>query len=108
MISAPAGALGPRTPASTRDIFRAFMRLGLQGFGGVLPMAQYALVEREQWLTKTSFAELLTVAQVLPGPSVVNLCIMLGDRYFGWRGALAALTGILVAPLVIVLGLAAL
>ena len=108
MTSASAAPLGPRTPGSSREIFVAFMRLGLQGFGGVLPMAQHALVEREQWLTKTSFAELLTVAQVLPGPSVVNLCIMLGDRYFGWRGAVAALTGILVAPFFIVMGLAAL
>jgi len=42
---------------------------------------------------------------VLPGPNVVNLALMLGDRFFGLRGALAALGGMLAAPLVIVLAL---
>ncbi len=80
----------------------------MQGFGGVLPIAQHALVEREQWLTRPAYAELLTVSQVMPGPNVVNLALIVGDRFFGWRGALAALTGILGAPLVLVLLLAAL
>jgi chromate transporter len=61
------------------------------------------LVEREQWLTRQQFVELLAVSQVLPGPNVVNLALMLGDRAFGWRGALAALAGMLLAPLGIVL-----
>jgi chromate transporter len=45
---------------------------------------------------------------VLPGPNVVNLSLMLGDRYFGLRGAAASLAGLLAVPLVIVLVLAAL
>ena len=47
------------------------------------------------------------MAQILPGPNVVNLSLMIGDRYFGMRGALAALAGMLTFPLVIVLVLAA-
>jgi chromate transporter len=46
------------------------------------------------------------VAQILPGPNVVNLSLMIGHRYFGLPGALAALAGMLTVPLVVVLMLA--
>ena len=62
----------PRSPKSPGEIFRVFTRLAMQGFGGVLPIAQRELVERERWLTREQFLELLAVAQVLPGPNVVN------------------------------------
>jgi chromate transporter len=95
----------PRSPKSPGELFRVFTRLALQGFGGVLPIAQRELVERERWLTREQFVELLSVAQVLPGPNVVNLSLMFGDRAFGWRGGLAALGGMLLAPLGVVLAL---
>jgi chromate transporter len=95
-------------PASLRELFLAFNRLALQGFGGVLPVAQRELVERRNWLTKDEFVEMLAISQVLPGPNVVNLALMFGDRAFGWRGAMAALGGMLLAPMVIVLALTAL
>ena len=95
----------PRSPRSPGELFRVFTRLALQGFGGVLPIAQRELVERERWLTREQFVELLSVAQVLPGPNVVNLSLMFGDRAFGWRGGVAALGGMLLAPLVVVLAL---
>jgi chromate transporter len=90
-------------PASLRELFFAFNRLALQGFGGVLPVAQRELVERKNWLTKDEFVEMLAISQVLPGPNVVNLALMFGDRAFGWRGAAAALGGMLLAPLGVVL-----
>ena len=95
----------PVLPASPAEVFRVFNRLALQGFGGVLPIAQRELVERQRWLTQAQFVELLSVAQVLPGPNVVNLALMFGDRHFGWRGGLAALAGMLAVPLAIVLAL---
>ena len=95
-------------PQSSLHLFLAFSRLSLMGFGGVLPIAQRELVERLGWLTVEEFAELLSIGQVLPGPNVVNLSLMVGDRYFGLRGALAALTGMLLMPLVLVLVAAAL
>ncbi len=109
MSSTPAADAPPpvlRSPASPGELFKVFNRLALQGFGGVLPIAQRELVERERWLTQQQFVELLSVSQVLPGPNIVNLALMFGDRYFGWRGATAALAGMLLAPLVIVLLLA--
>jgi len=95
-------------PASTGELFSAFTWLSLQGFGGMLAVAQRELVERHRWLTKDEFVEMLSVGQVLPGPNVCNLALMIGDRYFGWRGAFAALAGMLAVPLVIVVALAAL
>lgn len=95
-------------PGSRGELFVAFTCLALQGWGGVLPVAQRELVERRRWLSREQFLHALSLAQVLPGPNVVNLALMLGDRWFGWRGALAALGGMLAAPLVIVLVLAAL
>ncbi len=94
-------------PASSAELFFTFNRLALQGFGGVLAIAQHELVERQRWLTRQQFVEMLALSQVLPGPNVVNLALMLGDRFFGWRGALAAMFGMLLVPLVIVLVLTA-
>lgn len=70
-------------------------------------MVQRELVDKKRWLTREEFVEDWAVAQILPGPNVVNLSMMIGDRHFGWRGALVALAGMLVLPLLIVLVLAA-
>lgn len=94
-------------PAGPAALFWAFTMLALQGFGGVLAVAQRELVERRHWLSKAEFIELLAIAQVLPGPNVVNISLMIGDRFFGLRGAFAALAGMFTLPCFIVLGLAA-
>ena len=94
-------------PASPTELFFTFNRLALQGFGGVLAVAQHELVERKRWLSREQFVEMLALSQVLPGPNVVNLALMFGDRFFGLRGALAAVGGMLVVPLFIVMALAA-
>jgi chromate transporter len=95
-------------PRSAAEIFRVFNRLALQGFGGVLAVAQRELVERQRWMTAAQFLELLSLGQVLPGPNIVNMALIIGDRFLGWRGAVAALAGLMSVPLLIVLALAAL
>jgi len=95
-------------PSSRKELFVAFTLLALQGFGGVLAVAQRELVERRAWLTRDQFLELMAISQILPGPNIVNLGLILGHRYFGVRGAVAALCGLLCVPLLIVLTLAAL
>ena len=100
----PAAQPAPQSPG---EMFRVFTRLAMQGFGGVLPVAQRELVDRQGWLSREQFLELLSISQVLPGPNIVNLALILGDRHFGWRGALAATSGVLLAPRVLVLLLAA-
>jgi len=102
-----AGANVSPGPTSTSDLFFTFNRLALQGFGGVLAVAQRELVERKGWLSREEFVEMLALSQVLPGPNVVNLGLMLGDRFFGLKGAFAAVAGMLAVPLVIVLALTA-
>ena len=93
-------------PASLTDLFVSFTLLALQGFGGVLAVVQRELVEKKRWMTREEFIEDWAVAQIMPGPNVVNLSLMIGSRYFGFRGAMAALAGMLVAPLCVVLVLA--
>lgn len=95
-------------PTSLADLFVSFTVLALQGFGGVLAVVQRELVERKRWLTQEEFLEDWAVAQIMPGPNVVNLSMMIGARYFGLRGALTALAGMLAVPMVLILLLATL
>ena len=96
----------PAQPKSLTDLFVSFTMLALQGFGGVLAVVQRELVEKKRWMTREEFIEEWAVAQIMPGPNVVNLSLMIGARYFGFKGAMAALAGMLAAPLVVVLLLA--
>ncbi len=98
----------PAAPENRRDLFWSFTWLALQGFGGVLAVVQRELVEKKRWLTQEQFVEDWAVAQVMPGPNVVNLSLMIGGRHFGWTGALTALAGMLTAPLLLLLLVAAL
>ncbi len=90
-------------PSSRTDLFVTFTLLALQGFGGVLAIAQRVLCEQKRWLSREQFVEILAVGQVLPGPNICNVALMIGDRFFGWRGAFAALAGMMAVPAVIVL-----
>ncbi|MDP3251988.1 MAG: chromate transporter [Hydrogenophaga sp.] len=101
----PAGDDRPR-PESLTDVFVSFTLLALQGFGGVIAVVQREMVEKKRWLTREEFIEEWAVAQIMPGPNVINMSMMIGDRYFGLRGALAALAGLLAVPTVIVMVLA--
>ena len=97
-----------RFDATPGELFRAFAGLGLTGFGGVLSWARRMLVDRRGWLDDREFAELLALGQILPGPNICNVAAMLGWRAAGWRGAAAAVSGLLGPPCVVALALAAL
>jgi chromate transporter len=85
-------------PRSRTDLFLSFTWLGLQGFGGVLAVVQRKMVDRKQWMTLSEFAEEWALAQTIPGPNVVNLSVMFGAKHFGPTGALAAMSGLLLLP----------
>lgn len=85
------------------ELFRGFCLIGLSGFGGVLPWARRYIVERYRWLEPEEFAALLGLGQVMPGPNVMNLSVCVGMKFQGWRGAIVAPLGILLAPMLIVL-----
>ena len=101
--TAPEEPHGPRIGPS--EIFLTFSSLALSGFGGVMPFAYRTLVERRKWVSDREFAELLAIAQVLPGPTVGNLSVMIGQRYAGFPGACAALAGMVVGPFCIIIAL---
>ena len=89
-------------------LFLTFSRISLSGFGGVMFWARRGLVERQRWLTEREFMDLLTLGQLLPGPNVLNLTVMVGYRFAGWTGAAAAVAGFLGWPCLVVIGMGAL
>lgn len=107
MIESAPSTPDTTTPRSLTELFVTFTLLALQGFGGVLAVAHRTLVERKRWMTRDEFVQMLSLSQLLPGANIINMALMIGDRCFGWRGAVAALAGMLSAPLLIVLALVA-
>jgi len=93
-------------PTTLRELFGAFTLIALQGFGGVLAVVQRELVENKRWMTKEEFIEEWAVAQIMPGPNVINLAITLGSRYFGPSGVVVAVAGLITCPLLLLLALA--
>ena len=97
----------PPLPPTTRELFTAFLSVGISGFGGVLPYARHQLVDAKRWITDAEMTELLSLAQLLPGPNIVNVAIMLGTRFRGAAGAAAGVLGLMLVPLVLFLVLGA-
>lgn len=90
-------------PRSPGELFAGFAVIALQGFGGAFAVVQRELVENRRWLNNDEFLEDWAVAQVMPGPNVVNLSLIVGGRYFGVPGSAAAVAGLTAIPLVLVL-----
>ncbi|HXV83351.1 MAG TPA: chromate transporter [Candidatus Binatia bacterium] len=86
-------------------LFLTFSRISLSSFGGALFWARRGLVERQRWLTEREFVDLLTLGQLLPGPNVLNLTVMVGYRFAGWTGAAASVAGYLGWPCLVVIGM---
>lgn len=95
-------------PPSALDLFLAYLRIGLTGFGGVNAWARDLLVERKGWLTEAEYAETLAMGQVLPGPNALNCAIGVGMRFAGGVGALAASVGLFAGPMALLAALGAL
>ena len=103
-----APALRPSRAITCRSLAWGFARIGLSGIGGVLPYAHHTIVTNEGWLTDREFTEVLSIAQLLPGPNIANVAILLGTRYRGAAGAASALAGLFVPPLVVFIVIAVL
>jgi chromate transporter len=85
------------------ELFLAFSQLALSGFGGVLPWAHRTLVERKGWLTQREFVETLALGQLLPGPNIGNMAVMIGYRFSGYAGAAAAFGGLVAGPFLLMI-----
>ncbi|MDR3710245.1 MAG: chromate efflux transporter [Capsulimonadaceae bacterium] len=93
------------TPTPLMELARFFLRLGFTAFGG--PAAHLAImrdevVTRRGWLTETEFLDLISAANLIPGPSSTEVAIHIGYRRCGWAGlAVAGLCFILPAALIV-------
>ena len=97
----------PFRPSLT-ELFTGFALVSLSSFGGALPWARRMIVERRKWMTAEEFNETFSLSQFLPGPNLVNFCVVFGSRFNGVAGAAVTLAGLLGPPVVIVTVLAAL
>ncbi len=104
MLTAPPASSAPCHTPDLREIFCEFMYVGLSGFGGALPFGQRMLVERRRWLSEQEFNETLSLCQLLPGPNIVNVACIVGQRFRGLPGVLAAGAGILGLPILLAVG----
>ena len=69
-----------------------------------MPWAHRVMVEEQRWLAPADFAEVVALCQFLPGPNIGNASVVLGRRWFGLPGAVAAFLGLMALPFFWVLG----
>lgn len=91
------------------ELFWSFFQIGLFGIGGgyaVMPLIQNQLVDVHPWMTMTQFADVMTIAEMTPGPIIINSATFAGIRVAGIPGALIATFGCILPSCIIVLFLA--
>src|SRR5580698_8165674 len=107
-VSSPAPDSLTSPPPSLLELFVAFAKMSLAGFGGVLVFARRAIVDQHRWMTADEFNETFALCHFLPGPNIVNLTMVFGSRFRGIAGGIAAFAGLLGPPVVIMTILATL
>ena len=90
------------TPPGLIALFVAFAKISLAGFGGVLVWARRGIVDQHRWMTADEFNETYALCHFLPGPNICNLSVVFGARIRGIPGSIAAFTGLVGPPVVIV------
>lgn len=100
-------SVAPRV-VTLKELFTGFLKVGMSGFGGVLPFARRMLVEDRRWLTADEFNEILALSQFLPGPNIVNVSVIVGRRFQRAAGSFVASFGLMLMPMTILLVLASL
>lgn len=86
-------------------LFLAFLKVGLFSIGGgyaAIPIIASGVVEGYGWITEAEFADLMTVAEMTPGPVAVNSATFVGMKLLGFPGALVATAGCILPSCVIV------
>jgi chromate transporter len=103
-LSAP----DPLVQPTLLELFWAFAKMSLAGFGGVLGWARRSIVDQHRWMTAEEFNETFALCHILPGPNIVNLSFVFGSRFGGFAGGCAAFAGLIGPPMVVATVLAAL
>lgn len=86
-------------------LFRTMLMISAFTFGGgfvIVSLMKKKLVDELHWLTEDEMLDMTALAQTAPGPIAVNAAILAGRRIAGWPGMLAAVTGTLIPPVVII------
>ena len=89
-------------------LFWGFFKVGILGYGGgpgSIGIIQAVTVDGNHWMTNAQFAEMLAVGNALPGPIATKLAASVGYQTGGAMGAVAALLGVVLPSLVLMLGL---
>ena len=109
--SSPVATPAPDLPASNSslkpglfELFVAFAKMSLAGFGGVLIWARRGIVEQHRWMTAEEFNETYALCHFLPGPNIVNLSVVFGSRFRGIAGGIAAFAGLVGPPMLTMCG----
>ena len=87
------------------ELFWTFLQIGLFLVGGgyaAIPLIQSSIVDQHAWLTLSEFTDLISIAEMTPGPIAINAATFVGIRIGGIGGALAASFGCIVPSLVLV------
>src|SRR5580698_1426481 len=95
--SPPAAVPAPdiaSNPPTLIELFLAFAKMALAGFGGVLYWARRGIVDQHRWMTADEFNETYALCHFLPGPNIVNLSFVFGSRFRGIAGGIAAFSGL--------------
>jgi chromate transporter len=96
------------SPPGLVTLFVAFAKMSLAGFGGVLVWARRGIVDQHKWMTADEFNETFALCHFLPGPNIVNLTFVFGSRFRGLPGAIAAFSGLVGPPALIMVVMGAL
>ncbi|MFI3266210.1 MAG: chromate transporter [Rikenellaceae bacterium] len=83
-----------------------FAKIGSFTFGGgyaMVGMIQKEIVDRQGWIEKSEFLELLTLAQTAPGPIALNTSVFVGYKVNGYKGAVASVFGSVMPSFIIIL-----
>ena len=93
-------------PPSLAALFLCFLTIGSTSFGGgLLGWIRRELVERRGWIDDQQFLVFYGLSQMVPGATNVNLSVIIGNQLRGVPGACAAVAGLLLVPLAILLAL---
>jgi chromate transporter len=87
-------------------LFISFLKIGTFTFGGgyaMVPLIEREAIEKNGWVAREEFLDLLTLAQSAPGPIALNTAVFVGYRIRGLKGALSSLMGIVLPSFTIIL-----
>ena len=91
------------------ELFWSFFQIGLFSIGGgyaAMPLIQEQVVDLHAWLTMTQFADIITIAEMTPGPIAINSATFVGIQVCGLPGAIVATLGCVFPSCIIVMTLA--